>query len=349
MRRGVLFAVAFAVGAGMGMGSRGAAQAQMAAALPVAEQIQLGHSVAALYGPWKFRVGDSPIDPKTGAPVWAEPGFDDAGWETVDLSGQSHASDPIAGTPDYMPGWTAKGHPGYWGYAWYRIRVNVTSRPGVKLAMAGPSDVDDVYQFFDNGTKVGAFGDFAPGKEPTVYTTRPVMFDLPEALGTSGTREFAFRVYMMPDTLTQLDDVGGFHNAPLLGEVGAIASRYQVQWEELYRAYASELIEGIIFAYRNGKPMGVEGSLPLGVLEEPEFTLLRFTLAEEDRLMLLSDGIAEAKDAAGRLFGFERVLDLVRTSRSAEDIAAEAQRFGQEDDISVIAVTRMAMGEPLPA
>ncbi|MGB7136070.1 MAG: PP2C family protein-serine/threonine phosphatase [Acidobacteriaceae bacterium] len=101
--------------------------------------------------------------------------------------------------------------------------------------------------------------------------------------------------------------------------------------------------------YRNGKPMGVEGSLPLGVLEEPEFTLLRFTLAEEDRLMLLSDGIAEAKDAAGRLFGFERVLDLVRTSRSAEDIAAEAQRFGQEDDISVIAVTRMAMGEPLPA
>jgi hypothetical protein len=32
--------------------------------------------------------------------------------------------------PRYVPGWTTKGHPGYWGYAWYRIRVPVTSVPG---------------------------------------------------------------------------------------------------------------------------------------------------------------------------------------------------------------------------
>ena len=47
--------------------------------------ITLGQSVVPLYGPWKFSVGDSPLDPATGGPLWAQPGFDDSKWETVDL------------------------------------------------------------------------------------------------------------------------------------------------------------------------------------------------------------------------------------------------------------------------
>ena len=35
--------------------------------------ITLGRAVVSLYGPWKFTVGDSPIDPKTGTPLWADP------------------------------------------------------------------------------------------------------------------------------------------------------------------------------------------------------------------------------------------------------------------------------------
>jgi serine phosphatase RsbU (regulator of sigma subunit) len=57
-------------------------------------------------------------------------------------------------------------------------------------------------------------------------------------------------------------------------------------------------------------------------------------------LVLISDGIVEATDAEGCLFGFERVLDLLRTAVSAAELAGAAQRFGQEDDISVISVTR---------
>jgi serine phosphatase RsbU (regulator of sigma subunit) len=56
----------------------------------------------------------------------------------------------------------------------------------------------------------------------------------------------------------------------------------------------------------------------------------------------MSDGIAEATDLNGNLFGFERVLDLLRNSASAAAIAAAAQNFGQEDDISVISITRTA-------
>lgn len=210
-------------------------------------QIQLGDSVVALNGPWKFQIGDSPIDPATGKPAWAEPGFNDAAWETVDLTGAEASIDPIAGTTGYLPGWTTKGHAGYWGYAWYRIRVRVLAPAGIKLALAGPSDVDDVYQVFDNGAMVGAFGDFS-GAEPSIFTTRPKMFSLAER-NTAGDsiHTLAFRVYMEPYTLNQLDDVGGFHNPPLLGEYSAVAAQNLVKWDELYRSYAGNLLEALFF------------------------------------------------------------------------------------------------------
>jgi serine phosphatase RsbU (regulator of sigma subunit) len=53
----------------------------------------------------------------------------------------------------------------------------------------------------------------------------------------------------------------------------------------------------------------------------------------------MSDGIVEATDAKGELFGFERVNELLHSAKSAAEVAAAAQAFGQEDDISVISVT----------
>ena len=210
-------------------------------------EIHLGDSVAALNGPWKFRIGDSPTDPATGNVLWSEAGFDDSDWETVDLTPPAGSYDPIAGTSGYLPGWTARGHKGYWGYAWYRIRVRVESRPGVKLALAGASDLDDIYQAFDDGTLIGTFGDFS-GKAPSIFTTRPKMFALPDdSAGSVADHVLSFRVYMEPYTLNQLDDVGGFHNPPLLGEESAVAAQNQVKWDELYRSYAGSLIEALSF------------------------------------------------------------------------------------------------------
>src|SRR5579871_402962 len=122
------------------------------------EVVTLGQSSVPLYGPWKFTVGDSPVDAKTGKPLWAEPGFDDSNWENMDLRPKDGALDPISAMSGFVPGWTAFGHPGYWGYAWYRLKVNVRARSGEALALAGPSDLDDVYQVFANGDLVGQFG-----------------------------------------------------------------------------------------------------------------------------------------------------------------------------------------------
>jgi hypothetical protein len=97
--------------------------------------------------------------------------------------------------------------------------------------------------------------------------------------------------------------------------------------------------------YLNGEPLAMEGALPLGMLPDAVFSVMNFKLAEGDRLLLLSDGIAEARDTDGRLFGFERVEQLLQSQPSAAELAAAAQRFGQQDDISVIAVTRTPVRE----
>jgi serine phosphatase RsbU (regulator of sigma subunit) len=101
--------------------------------------------------------------------------------------------------------------------------------------------------------------------------------------------------------------------------------------------------------YLNGEPITMEGALPLGMIESAVFSVTRFHLAQGDRLVLVSDGIAEAMDPDGQLFGFERVHELVRTARSATEVASAAQSFGQEDDISVITVTRTAVLEAVLA
>jgi hypothetical protein len=46
------------------------------------------------------------------------------------------------------------------------------------------------------------------------------------------------------------------------------------------------------------------------------------------------DGVIEAQNAAGELFGFERTAAI--STQSAEPIAHAAQAFGQEDDITVL-------------
>ncbi len=74
---------------------------------------------------------------------------------------------------------------------------------------------------------------------------------------------------------------------------------------------------------------------------------MRFELKEGDRLALLSDGVAEATNADGQLFGFEAVEGLMRRAGSAKEVADAARAFGQEDDISVIFVTRTAVPEAI--
>jgi serine phosphatase RsbU (regulator of sigma subunit) len=103
---------------------------------------------------------------------------------------------------------------------------------------------------------------------------------------------------------------------------------------------------GHLAPYLNGVPLLMEGALPLGMIEEIEPSSMQFHLKEDDTLVLVSDGIAEAISNDGELFGFERLQNLISSSSNAVEVATAAQAFGQEDDISVISITRTSVLTP---
>jgi serine phosphatase RsbU (regulator of sigma subunit) len=95
--------------------------------------------------------------------------------------------------------------------------------------------------------------------------------------------------------------------------------------------------------YLNGREMAIEGALPLGAAAGVEFPVFPFQLVEGDALMLMTDGIAEAQDSSGVLFGFDRIAEMLSTGMAARALATAAQAFGQEDDITVLTIARMAV------
>jgi serine/threonine protein phosphatase PrpC len=92
--------------------------------------------------------------------------------------------------------------------------------------------------------------------------------------------------------------------------------------------------------YLNSQEITLAGGLPLGVLPEVSYEELRLYLHPGDRVLLLSDGVVEARKPSGELFGFERVHNL--SNQSAFYLAEAAKAFGQEDDITVLTVRRLA-------
>jgi hypothetical protein len=111
---------------------------------------------------------------------------------------------------------------------------------------------------------------------------------------------------------------------------------------------------GHLAPYMDGEEMKIENGLPLGLVADTHYTESTFTLAPGARFTLLTDGVVEARNAQGELFSFERTRAIA--TQSAESIAHAAQSFGQEDDITVLTLTRLAVPasagemrpEPLP-
>lgn len=200
-------------------------------------RIALGHSTAPLNGPWRFHVGDDPR--------WSSPDFDDSAWETVDLTPAPGAHDDDVGLPGYVSGWSRRGHAGYTGYAWYRLKVAVDSDTGIPLALAGPTLVDSAYQLYVDGKLLGGSGGFT-GTVPTVYGVRPSVFPLSSApsAGTS-TYVIAFRVWM--DPMYAGADSGGIHVAPTLGHAEGIALLHQAQWLKTFTGYVADAVEPFAF------------------------------------------------------------------------------------------------------
>jgi len=187
--------------------------------------IKLGESSVELPGPWKFHIGDDP--------AWAQPDFDDSSWEDVDLTAGRRGA----------PGWTARGHAGYSGYAWYRLQVDVTGA-NRSLALKMPDSFDDAYQAFVNGQRIGEFGKFT-SHSVTAYSSLPTAFRLPKGV-RDGTVTIAIRIWMDSATPFNSPDAGGLHEPPQLGYASAITDQVRLDWDDQAHLVGSGFLEMLI-------------------------------------------------------------------------------------------------------
>jgi hypothetical protein len=188
--------------------------------------VRLGESTEELAGPWKFHIGDNT--------AWAQPDFDDSSWEDLDLT---------RGSNGLALGWTARGHRGYSGYAWYRLRIDVEGAKHA-LALKMPDSVDDAYQVFVNGQRIGDFGKFTE-RGVTAYSGVPSAFRLPKGI-RDGKLTIAIRTWMDSATPFNSPDAGGLREPPELGHAQAIASDLTLDWDEQAHVVGSGFLEMLI-------------------------------------------------------------------------------------------------------
>ncbi|HEU5458145.1 MAG TPA: SpoIIE family protein phosphatase [Terracidiphilus sp.] len=95
---------------------------------------------------------------------------------------------------------------------------------------------------------------------------------------------------------------------------------------------------GHLAPYLGSQELTLANGLPLGLSATASYSESTRHFGENEQLTLLTDGVVEARSKTGELFGFERTLAI--STHSAESIAEAAQRFGQQDDITVLTIAR---------
>jgi Stage II sporulation protein E (SpoIIE) len=96
--------------------------------------------------------------------------------------------------------------------------------------------------------------------------------------------------------------------------------------------------------YLNGLEYPLDASLPLGLIPYADYTEEKLQLKPGDQLAVYTDGLLEATSPTNELFGFDRMKELFAKQPTAQEAMQAALDFGQEDDITVLTITRLAAG-----
>ena len=67
--------------------------------------------------------------------------------------------------------------------------------------------------------------------------------------------------------------------------------------------------------------------------------------SESDHFALYTDGLLEARNQSGEIFSFDRLDALFATRPDADQATEAAVNFGQDDDITVLTLTRLGKGQ----
>jgi serine/threonine protein phosphatase PrpC len=97
-----------------------------------------------------------------------------------------------------------------------------------------------------------------------------------------------------------------------------------------------------IAPYVNGRELTLANGPPLSLSALEQYAETVFSLAADEQLTLMTDGVVEARATGGELLGFDRVKAM--TTQSADSIVQAAQDFGQDNDITVMTLRFVPAG-----
>lgn len=97
--------------------------------------------------------------------------------------------------------------------------------------------------------------------------------------------------------------------------------------------------------YLNDRELDLPGALPLGVSPNSVYEEVTVALQVGDHFSLYTDGLLEARNNVGEIYSFARLKTLFAMRPDATQASQAAVSFGQDDDITVLTLTRLAIGE----
>jgi two-component system, HptB-dependent secretion and biofilm response regulator len=140
----------------------------------------------------------------------------------------------------------------------------------------------------------------------------------------------------------------GYTLAEVLREMNAKLKRILSAQRREVEVWSGGLPDGYLLRAVGGERLALPSRhLPLGILEAQAFDdeYQVYPLELGDRIFLLSDGVLEARNDDGQLFGEERLLEVFAETRAPEHLFEHIQqalvrfRGEQEDDISLVEVS----------
>jgi serine phosphatase RsbU (regulator of sigma subunit) len=97
--------------------------------------------------------------------------------------------------------------------------------------------------------------------------------------------------------------------------------------------------------FLNKQQLELPGALPLGVVSNAAYTESTINVHEGNHFSLYTDGLLEARNSSGEIFSFARLDALFSARPNAAEATEAAVDFGQDDDITVLTLTRLARGQ----
>ena len=97
--------------------------------------------------------------------------------------------------------------------------------------------------------------------------------------------------------------------------------------------------------FLNDREIALPGALPLGLIAGTGYKESAVHLNAGDHLALYTDGLLEARSTSGEPYGFDRVQDAVCGRIRRRKGYRSGGCVGQDDDITVVVLTRLGIGE----